>query len=48
MPDHVYHPDRLNDPLRRVAEKGEGKWQRLSWDQAEDAFCLVQLNPMDL
>ena len=36
MPDHLYHPDRLNYPLKRVGEKGSGKWQRLTWDQALD------------
>lgn len=32
--DHVYHPDRLQYPLRRVGRKGEGQWQRLTWDEA--------------
>ena len=32
--DHVYHPDRLTHPLRRAGEKGAGKWQRISWDDA--------------
>ena len=36
MPDHVNHPDRLNYPLKRVGEKGGGRWQRLTWDQALD------------
>ncbi len=31
---HVYHPDRLQYPLRRVGSKGSGKWQRLSWTEA--------------
>ncbi len=31
---HVYHPDRLLHPLRRVGAKGEGRWRRLSWDEA--------------
>ncbi len=30
----LYHPDRLNYPLQRVGERGEGKWQRISWDEA--------------
>ena len=30
----LYHPDRLNYPLKRVGEKGEGKWQRILWDEA--------------
>lgn len=36
MLDHIYHPQRLNHPLKRVGKKGEGKWQRISWDQALD------------
>ena len=36
MPDHLYHPDRLNYPLKRIGEKGGGQWQQLSWDQALD------------
>jgi anaerobic selenocysteine-containing dehydrogenase len=34
--DLVYHPDRLQYPLRRAGPRGSGKWQRLSWDQALD------------
>lgn len=36
MPDHLHHPDRLNYPLKRIGEKGEGRWQRVTWDQALD------------
>ena len=36
MLDHLYHPQRLNHPLKRVGEKGEGRWQRITWDQALD------------
>jgi anaerobic selenocysteine-containing dehydrogenase len=32
--DHVYHPDRLLHPLRRVGPKGAGRWQRISWPEA--------------
>ena len=32
--DHVYHPDRLQYPLRRVGAKGSGRWQRVGWDEA--------------
>jgi anaerobic selenocysteine-containing dehydrogenase len=36
MPEHVYHPQRLNHPLKRVGKKGGGEWQKISWDQALD------------
>ncbi len=32
--EHVYHPDRLKYPLRRVGSKGSGQWQRITWNEA--------------
>ncbi len=34
--EHLYHPDRLKYPLRRSGERGSGKWDRVSWDEALD------------
>ena len=32
--DRMYDESRLTVPLKRVGERGEGKWKRISWDQA--------------
>ncbi|MCA1294079.1 molybdopterin oxidoreductase family protein [Paenibacillus sp. alder61] len=34
MTERVYHPERVLYPLRRVGRKGEGKFERISWDEA--------------
>lgn len=39
----LYDPDRLKTPLLRKGGRGEGKWQRLTWDQALD-HAAEQLN----
>jgi anaerobic dimethyl sulfoxide reductase subunit A len=37
--EQQYHPDRLLYPLRRVGARGEGRWQRISWDEAFDRLA---------
>ena len=33
------HPDRLRHPLKRVGNKGEGKWRQISWGEAIDEIA---------
>jgi anaerobic selenocysteine-containing dehydrogenase len=33
-PELLYHPDRLTHPLRRVGERGENRWKKVSWEEA--------------
>jgi anaerobic selenocysteine-containing dehydrogenase len=35
----LYHPDQLKYPLKRAGERGEGKWQTITWDQALDEIA---------
>ncbi len=32
--DYVNADERIKHPLKRVGERGEGKWRRISWDEA--------------
>jgi len=37
--NHLYHPERLLYPLKRIGERGEGKWKRITWDEALDEIA---------
>jgi anaerobic selenocysteine-containing dehydrogenase len=32
--ERTYHPDRLLHPMRRIGRKGEGRFERISWETA--------------
>jgi anaerobic selenocysteine-containing dehydrogenase len=36
LPEMVNHEQRLKYPLKRAGERGENKWERISWDEALD------------
>ena len=43
--NHLYNPDRIPFPLRRVGSRGEGRWKQISW---EEAFREIALRLQEL
>ena len=39
FPNHIYAPDRVVTPLRRIGPKGEGRFEPISWDAALDEIA---------
>jgi anaerobic selenocysteine-containing dehydrogenase len=42
-PDRLNHPDRLKHPLKRIGTRGEGKWEKITWEEAL-AYTADNLN----
>ena len=42
----TYHPDRITQPLRRTGERGDGKYEAISWDDAI-AQLVAKLDELD-
>ncbi len=36
---HINNPGRLTYPMKRLGGRGEGKWQRIGWDEALDTIA---------
>jgi thiosulfate reductase/polysulfide reductase chain A len=42
---HVYNPARIQYPLIRTGKRGEGKWKKISWDEALNGIA-AQINKL--
>jgi anaerobic selenocysteine-containing dehydrogenase len=38
--ERTYHKDRILHPMKRVGRKGEGRFERISWDEALDTIAV--------
>jgi anaerobic selenocysteine-containing dehydrogenase len=37
----TYNPDRIKYPMKRVGDRGSGKWERISWDEAYNTIATT-------
>ncbi|MFE3192427.1 molybdopterin-dependent oxidoreductase [Nocardia sp. NPDC059240] len=45
--EQVHSPERITHPLRRVGRKGEGRFERISWDEALDEIATRLTGVLD-
>ena len=45
--DRLYRPDRLKYPLKRVGKRGEGKFKRITWEEAIGTIAARMKNYKD-
>ena len=38
--EYLHHPHRLRYPLKREGERGSGRWQKVSWDEALEEISI--------
>lgn len=43
----LYNPDRIKGPLKRAGERGEGKWEEITWEQGIETLAnkLREIDP---
>lgn len=37
--ERIYSPDRIKKPMKRVGQRGEGKWEEITWEEAFDTIA---------
>lgn len=45
--ERMYDPSRVKYPLKRVGERGSGKWQRMSWDDVTEEIANKWLDVIE-
>jgi DMSO reductase family type II enzyme molybdopterin subunit len=43
----MYNPDRVKYPMKQMGKRGEGKWKRISWEEAIDEVANHLLDAID-
>jgi len=38
--NHLYNPERILHPLKRKGERGSGRWEQISWEEAYEEISL--------